>query len=156
MDTKEVPNMKSIKGVKLVFTEVAEGIAISGYDTFVMKDIIKVAGGKWNATAKTWTIPSGGYDSVRQAAVELGAKRTEEKKAKKLFDASPEGQAILQQKAKDLVVEAFASGKYHWICCEQCNVIDWGRGHTSCKVHAEFDGQSWNCFRVKGRLYTGT
>ena len=56
---------------------------------------------------------------------------------------------------KDRVLEALAesatTGKYHWICCENCDVVDWSRGITCCRAHGS-DGYS---VRVYGRLYTG-
>ena len=51
---------------------------------------------------------------------------------------------------------ADTTGKYSWVCCEQCEIVDLKKGHSSCRAHAHWDGQSWCCFRVFGSLYTGT
>ena len=50
---------------------------------------------------------------------------------------------------------ADTSGKYSWVCCEQCEIVDFHKGHTSCRAHAHWDGQSWCSFRIFGSLYTG-
>ena len=97
-------------------------------------------------------------NAFRAADQEAKDKRTAAK-AQRMFDATPEGQAIIKANQKAKVMAALAqkaeTGAYHWICCEHCEVIDWARQHTSCKPCGSFDGQSWNTFRVRGRLYTG-
>lgn len=158
--------MSAIKFVKLSFTEVPAGYVVSGYDTFNLKDDIKAAGGKWNATSKAWTIPADSLDTVRACGLRLSDQRAAERKeaaaalkAKRAFDATPEGQALLKKAAKEKVLWALqqkkATGAYHWICCEECEVIDWSRQHTSCHPCGSGEGVFRNTFRVRGRLYTG-
>ena len=156
------------KHVKLYGTTVDNKLVLSGYDTFALKDAIKASGGKWAHASKTWVITDPtDLSSLISAAKALSTQRTQEAKdkraaakAQRAFDLTPEGQASIQSKAKALVLSALAEKakgnmSYHWICCEHCIVIDWGRQHTSCKPCGSFDGQSLNTFRVRGRLYTG-
>ena len=110
-------------------------IVISG-KTFNIKDEIKALGGSWNAERRVWTLP-----------LEMDVEETR----KKLDIAMKTNRKTETPKA-----EQKQASNVHWICCEKCTVIDSRRGHTSCMDHAEWDGQSWNSFRVFGRLYTGT
>jgi len=150
--------MDAIKHVKLTVTEVPTGFSVAGTDTFALKEQIKAAGGKWQSGTKTWLLPSAGLEPLQKAVKTLSDERTTEKKAQRLlakeqreFDKSPEGQVLKAQKAKEQVQQALKTGAYHWICCDQCKVLDWTSAHTSCQVHA-VDG---NSFRVRGAVYTG-
>ena len=166
--------------VKLYMVKSADGgMMINGPDTFALKEMIKRCGGKWYAKINTWEIPAGCdiqplmdelllLDETRLVAA---AKLKAEKKAQRAFDKTPEGQALLRVKAAEkaaaakvemrekvlrCLAEKQATGAYHWICCEKCEVIDWGRQHTSCWDCGHDDGQGGrNTFRVRGRLYTG-
>ena len=121
--------------------------------------------------AKAEAIRDGGVAAAKEAAVKAKAER----KTQRAFNATPEGmeakrvkmdaaraRALAAEKAK--VLWALAEKKrtpegartYYFVCCEQCEVIDWRHAHTSCRAHAEWDGQSWNCFRVRGSIFTGT
>jgi hypothetical protein len=142
--------------------------------TFDLKEKIKSLGGKWNPERRVWTLPLAmDTDEVRtqlgaltqaeeerivaaasaaRAAVELAERR-----------AASGGQARLKRskaaaKNRELVEWCLAdtSGKYSWVCCHQCEIVDLKRGHTSCRAHAHWDGQSWCSFRIFGSLYTGT
>ena len=156
-----------MKHVKLYSTSIDNKLVLYGYDTFALKDAIKACGAKWNQESKTWVITDPtDLSPLISAASTLSTQRTQEAKdkreaakAQRAFDLTPEGQAAIQAKAKALVLSALAekakTGAYHWICCEDCVVIDWSRQHTSCKPCGSFDGQSLNTFRVRGRLYTG-
>ena len=158
---------KQMKHVKLYSSSIDNKLVLYGYDTFALKDAIKACGAKWHQESKTWVITDPTDLSPLISAVSaLSEQRTQEAKdkreaakAQRAFDLTPEGQAIIQSKAKALVLSALAekakTGAYHWICCEDCVVIDWSRQHTSCKPCGSFDGLSLNTFRVRGRLYTG-
>jgi hypothetical protein len=166
---------------KIVITQTETGWTVSG-STFDMKDHIKAAGGKWQPNTRTWFIEATkdiasllkakADDEAARATAAIEAKAA--KKAKRAFDATPEGQMALRLKRiadqeadrlanKARVLRALAeknrtdagAAAYYWICCESCEVIDWARKHTSCKACATFDGQSWNTFRVRGSIFTG-
>ena len=146
----------------LVFTKTDKNIMISG-KTFYAKEAIKSAGGKWDAAARCWTIStsvnSETLKELEDAAKEGVKKEKEEKKAEAAFARSPEGIAKRQEEERlkilDCLEQKKKDGSFHWICCEQCVVVDWGRQHTSCKACADWSGQSWNSFCVRGRRYTG-
>lgn len=163
----------------IVITETTAGWVVSG-STFAMKEHIKAVGGKWQADTRTWFIDlandisplleAKAADEAARAAATLKAKV--ERKAQRAFDATPEGieakrvkmmaaRAAAAEKAKAQVLWALAEkargvAGYHWICCESCEVIDWKRQHTSCRPCGVWDGQSWNTFRVRGSIFTGT
>ena len=146
----------------LVFNKTEKNIVISG-KTFYAKEAIKSAGGKWDAEKQCWTISNDVNPEVLKGLEELAKegvkKEKDEKKAAAAFAKSPEGiakaleeerlkiLACLEQKKKD--------GSFHWLCCEKVKVINWGRQHTSCQACADWSGQSWNTFCVRGRRYTG-
>jgi len=142
--------------------------------TFDLKEKIKSLGGKWNPERRVWTLPLAmDTDEVRtqlgaltqaeeerivaaasaaRAAVELAERRV-----------ASGGQARPKRskaaaKNRELVERCLAdtSGKYSWVCCHQCEIVDLKRGHSSCRAHAHWDGQSWCSFRIFGSLYTGT
>lgn len=117
----------------LKFTEQDSSLTVGGR-TFLIKDNIKILGGRWNSTTKTWSIPTSNPESTK----------------KLLLDAYAELDPVMT------VPKALAlkSDKWKWICCEHCVVHDWQRQHTSCFVHAD-SSQFGTDFRVRGILYYG-
>ena len=151
----------------LAFKKTEANLIISG-KTFYAKDAIKAVGGKWDPSIYSWTLPAHiDSEMLRKELMEkAGATEKAEKKKEKdvkaaarAYAISPEGIAEAKAAAKARVLWALeqkkTDGSYHWICCEQCEVIDWGRKHTSCMACAEWGGQSWNTFRVRGSIFTG-
>lgn len=146
----------------LVFSKTEQNIMISG-KTFYAKEAIKSAGGKWDSDKRCWTISSNVSSEIlkelEDAAKEGVKKEKEEKKAAAVFAKSPEGIAKRQEEERLKILACLeqkkTTGAYHWICCEKCVVVDWGRQHTSCMACADWSGQSWNTFCVNGRRYTG-
>jgi len=134
--------------------------------TFDVKEKIKSLGGKWDPDRRVWTLPLAmDTDELR---TQLGA-LTQAEEARlvatvKVVEprAVSGGQARMKRSkaAKNLELVkwclADTTGKYSWVCCEQCEIVDLKKGHSSCRAHAHWDGQSWCCFRVFGSLYTGT
>jgi len=166
----------------IVITQTEAGWTVSG-KTFDVKDLIKAVGGKWQPDTRTWFIEATKDIAAllkakaddEAARAEAAVKAKAERKTQRAFNATPEGmeakrvkmdaaraRALAAEKAK--VLWALAEKKrtpegartYYFVCCEQCEVIDWRHAHTSCRAHAEWDGQSWNCFRVRGSIFTGT
>lgn len=151
----------------LTFNKTEATLIISG-KTFYAKEAIKAVGGKWDPSTCSWMLPVHidsdmlRKDLVEKAAATEKAEKKKEKEAKaaaRAYAISPEGIAEAKAAAKERILWALEQkkkdGSYHWICCEECNVIDWTRQHTSCRACADWDGQSWNSFCVRGRRYTG-
>jgi hypothetical protein len=141
--------------------------------TFDVKETIKGLGGKWDARRRVWTLPlEADTDEVRKhlGAWTMAEEETAEEAMKAaahaavaaveaLMDAQHAKAAAKRRRVweaeKGRVRRSVESGGYPWICCENCEVIDWVNRHTSCRVHAHWDGQSWCSFRINGTLYTG-
>ena len=157
---------------RITFRREASQLVLTG-KTFDVKESIKGLGGKWNPFRRVWTLPlEADTDEVRAY---LGAfTRAEEETAEEamkvaaaaavaaveaVFEAQHAKAAAkrerMRKSEKVRVRRSLESGGYPWICCENCEVIDWVKRHTSCRVHAHWDGQSWCTFRINGSLYTG-
>jgi len=141
----------------LLYSVKDNAVHVSG-KTYDCKETLKIMGAKWSAKDNCWYFPGEpSIDNVRNALESILAEAAEmqrkisrlqnaERKARKLWEASPEGK-------KARVVEAFRTNrsKYHWICCEHCEVISWDRMTTYCMEHADGD----NAFRLRGHIWTG-
>jgi hypothetical protein len=151
----------------LAFKKTEANLIISG-KTFYAKEAIKAVGGKWDPSIYSWTLPAH-IDSemlrkelTEKAGATEKAEKKKEKDAKaaaKAYALSPEGIAEAKATAKARVLWALEQkkkdGSYHWICCEHCEVIDWGRQFTSCDPCGSDCGLYKNTFRVRGSIYTG-
>ena len=150
-------------------------LVLSG-KTFEMKEEIKSLGGKWDAARRIWTLPleldtdetrarlgalTRQQEEVAEAAVAawredvLAAERAGRAAAAKRAEKR---RAAAAAKNLELVNWCLAdtSGKYSWVCCDKCEIIDFNEGYISCMAHAHWDGQSWCPFRIFGSVYTGT
>ena len=147
------------------------GLLVSG-KTFEVKETIKSLGGKWDAVRRIWTLPLElDTDEIRTrlgamlqskevrmvtaakactvtAAAERHTKAVK-KKEKQRAKAEAEHRKLVEWCLAD------TSGKYSWVCCEQCEIVDFKRGQTSCMAHAHWNGESWCSFRVFGSVYNG-
>lgn len=155
--------MKNFPYIKLTIAgDAAQGWAISGYDTYALKEHIKKAGGKWIAETKTWAIPAECAANMPAFYAELkvvsDARRIQykinvaAKKERVRLANTPEAK---KQRVLDALAIKAKTGQYYWICCEQCEVIDWARAHTSCNACAVDCGLYKNTFRVRGNIFTG-
>lgn len=151
----------------LSFSKTQANLVISG-KTFYAKEAIKALGGKWDPSTSSWMLPvhidsemlrkdlQGKADTMEKTEK---ANARERKKAERAYAMSAEGIADAKEKQRQVILACLEqkkkTGAYHWICCEKCEVIDWGRQHTSCMACAEWSGQSWNTFRVRGSIFTG-
>lgn len=140
--------------------------------TFEVKEKIKSLGGKWNPERRVWTLPLamdtdelrtqlGALTQAQEERIVAAASALEVAEAERR--ATSGGQARLKRskaaaKNRELVEWCLAdtTGKYSWVCCHQCEIVDLKKGHSSCRAHAHWDGQSWCSFRIFGSLYTGT
>lgn len=143
--------MNTYKLVKLIANKVGSAWIVSGFDTFAVKETIKSLGGKWDPLAKTWSIVAEDISVLDAAAKELSETRVAAKK----YAASPEGRAATYKAQFEAALALKATGAYHWICCDKCVVVDWGRQHTTCDACAVNCGPYKNSFRVRGMIYTG-
>jgi hypothetical protein len=143
--------------------------------TFELKETIKALGGRWDAVRRIWTLPldkdtdetrarlgalTKQQEEVAEAAVAAWREevlRAEAETRAKRVKKEEKRRAAAAAKNLELVKWCLAdtSGKYSWVCCEQCEIVDFHKGHTSCRAHAHWDGQSWCSFRIFGSLYTG-
>lgn len=143
--------------------------------TFEVKETIKELGGRWDAVRRIWTLPldkdtdetrarlgalTKQQEEVAEAAVAAWREevlRAEAETRAKRVKKEEKRRATAAAKNLELVKWCLAdtSGKYSWVCCEQCEIVDFHKGHTSCRAHAHWDGQSWCSFRIFGSLYTG-
>jgi len=121
--------------------------------TFHAKEHLKALGGKYSNG--TWSLPLNA--DTPQNRTDLEAIATEQMTAEKAARAaerayakSPEGIQAARDAEKAAVKAAFEAGTY-WICCENCEVVDWNKKHTYC-LPCGYDG---NGFRKAGALYTG-
>ena len=140
---------------KLVYTLKEGSVYVSG-KTYDCKETLKLLGGKWRPEEKAWLFAERSLDDVKESIEEtyghyleaikkLQAQVDIEAKKKKLWEASPQGK-------KERVLEALKKPTF-WICCEECNVLDWKKMWTECVHHPNEDG---TIFRVKGQQYCGT
>lgn len=151
----------------LTFTTTKTHLNIGG-KTFYAKEEIKALGGKWDPISSSWTLPiDRDTEDFRKQLQEMATsaekavkkKEREERKAEKEYAASPEGMAATAAAKKDTINRCFEekqkTGAYWWLCCAECEVVDWKRKHTNCMKCAEWDGYCWNSFRVNGSIFTG-
>ena len=141
----------------IMFTTLDDKLKMQG-NTFYVKEFLKKAGAKWVPAEKAWTLPitkdSPDFRKLLLVMAKDGAKLEKEtKKVKEVerlrYLASPEA-------VKD-ALKAKAAGDHslHWICCDQCVVLDWSRQHTSCQACGHDNGTYKETFFVRGRLRTG-
>jgi hypothetical protein len=147
--------------MSLIFKVNDKSLCVSGA-TFNIKEKLKLLGAKWSPSDSSWhlqsDIDSADLRSELEAAVlerrkkdaEIRKAEREEEKAEKAFYETAEGRKFLLIDALK-IKEKTGGRSYHWICCMDCEIIDWKRQHTSC-VTCGHDG---NTFFVGGRLRTG-
>jgi hypothetical protein len=130
---------------------------------FYVKERLKKAGARWNPAASVWTLKA---EAATQellaelntlATVALKAEKDSEKKKQKEAEAlaayykTPEGKEKQWKDILEIRKTPGGEAAYFFICCKECEVIDWARQHTSCDA-CGIDG---NTFFVRGRLRTG-
>jgi hypothetical protein len=144
----------------LVFTTTATNLIITG-KTYPIKEQIKALGGIWKS--RQWLLPINSDTPMnRESLLESCriALKVEKDAAKALRTFSPESRAETQQKNREMILECLHKKNagdftYHWICCENCVVVDWSRQHTTCETCGKFNGMWKETFFVRGRLRTG-
>lgn len=139
----------------LLFTITAKNLIVAG-KTFPIKEQLKALGGIWQSPH--WLLPLNAdapltranlVESCRRALIAEKEAAVAAEKARLAYFASPEA-------VKDaLAAKAAGDYSYHWICCDQCVVLDWSRQHTSCQACGHDNGTWKDTFFVRGRLRTG-
>jgi len=147
-------SLKTIKMFTLFFTTTDKNLVITG-KTFPIKEQLKALGGIWQSPQ--WLLPLNAdtplmrADLVEKCRLAIKAEKEATKAAEKArldYLASPEA-------VKDALKAKAATGAYHWICCDQCKVLDWGRQYTRCEPCGADYGTHKECFFVRGMLRTG-
>jgi hypothetical protein len=144
--------------------------------TFPVKEKIRGLGGRWDPVRGVWTLPldldtdearihvgaltkadEARPATERMANTRAAAEAMKEERQAKVAKKEEKRRANAAAKNLELVKWCLAdtSGKYSWVCCEKCEILDLKKGHISCRAHAHWDGQSWCSFRIFGSLYTG-
>jgi hypothetical protein len=132
----------------LTWTKTREGIVVTG-KTYDVKGVLKKAGATWSSPS--WIFRNREdihaiQDEIRadvNKAVAAAKAAAQAEKAHQKWLKTPEGK-------KYLVQQALQQG-INWICCEDCEVVSWGRQSTYCQRHTE----GGNGFRIRGCIYTG-
>lgn len=144
----------------ITFEEKGDIVNVYG-KTFYVKEELKKFGARWNIN--TWTIKSDVATEDLLARLNAMAHEsiTAEKKAEKkkiadmealqAFYKTPEGKEQWWKEIEELKKTPVGAAIYQFICCKDCEVIDWKRQHTSCNSC----GVDGNTFFVRGCLRTG-
>jgi hypothetical protein len=134
------------------FTIVDNTLQVSG-KTFDVKDELRMRGGKWNPKLNVWELDVvHDNNELRDTLIAIVEKKKTALKAEQEYAKSPEGKKRAVMNALEIKKR---TGQFFWVCCEECNVLDWGRGFTSCQVHSQDYGLHKETFRIMGKLYTG-
>jgi hypothetical protein len=130
--------------------------------SFYVKDRLKKAGARWNPALGVWTLKAAAAtqellaelntlaDTAIKAEKDAEKKQKDDEAARQAFYKTPEGKEQWWAQIEKLK-KTPAGAAYFFICCKECEVIDWNRQHTSC----EACGVDGNTFFVRGRLRTG-
>lgn len=130
---------------------------------FYVKEQLKKAGARWNPATKVWTLKVEAAtedlldelnklaDVAVKAEKDAQKKKLEEAETLAAFYKTPEGKEKQWADIQEIRKTPGGAGAYSFICCKECEVIDWVRQHTSCNAC----GVDGNTFFVRGRLRTG-
>ncbi len=121
-------------------------ISVTG-DTFSIKDRLKAAGGRWNATDKVWVLPAGTDLAFLSEPLPPPP-------------PPPRPQHACCDSAKVYgISETEVFCKEHnrlpwWFCCDKVKTINRARQTCSCPVHTQSDPHVASIL-VRGKRYTG-
>lgn len=144
----------------ITFEDKGDNVNVYG-KTFYVKEELKKVGARWNVN--TWTIKA--ELATEEFLAQLNAmahecitaeKAVEKKKlaetaALQAFYKTPAGKEQWWKEIEEMKKTTVGAVMYQFICCKDCEVIDWGRQHTNCNTC----GVDGNTFFVRGRLRTG-
>jgi hypothetical protein len=130
----------------LSYTVCADGVLVGG-NTYGVREVLKGLGAVWLSESKEWLFPArcaeavrGRVDQALAAAKKIRREELAAARAQKAWEASPEGR-------RARVTLALAAGTHTWICCSECEVLDWTRKTSDCGIHG---------FRLRGSAWDGT
>jgi len=142
----------------LLFTLTPKNLVITG-KTFPIKEQLKALGGIWQSPA--WLLPLNADAPLTRAILVESCRRAlliekEAAKAEKAAQVARLAYLHSPKFVKDVLAAREAGDHtFHWICCDQCVVIDWARQHTSCQSCGHDNGMWKETFFVRGCLRTG-
>jgi hypothetical protein len=135
----------------LLFATTPTQLVVTG-KTFPIKEQLKELGGIWQSPA--WLLPLNVDAPLTRAILVETCRRAllaekEAEKARLAYLHSPKfvKDALAAREAGD--------HSFHWICCDQCVVLDLARQHTSCQACGHDNGMWKETFFVRGMLRTG-
>ena len=141
----------------IIFTTTHDKIKMQG-KTFHVKDLLKEMGAKWVPAEMAWILPIEKDSPDFRANLLLMAKDGAKfEKEKKKAEEAERLRYMYSPEAVKAALKAKEAGDHslHWICCDQCKVLDWFKQHTSCQACGHDNGTYKETFFVRGRLRTG-
>jgi len=161
---KTIINKKKMPIPKIAFAKENGGddMVVCG-KSFYVKDRLKKAGARWNPALGVWILNAAAATqellaelnvlahSAIKAEKDAEKKKQKEAEALTAFYKTPEGKEKQWKDILEIRKTPGGEAAYFFICCKECEVIDWNRQHTSC----EACGVDGNTFFVRGRLRTG-
>jgi hypothetical protein len=132
----------------ITITENNGSLEVTG-KTYDVKEQLKNLGARWDSKVKCWLLPSSILERISKDEIIAGLKGALKEKA---AEAAEERRIQKSNRVRTAFAARQAGDyRYHWICCEKAEVIDWGRKVTCCRDCGS-DGYS---VRICGRLYIG-
>lgn len=122
----------------------------------VIKDHLQSLGAEWNSDNESWDFPISSDSVIFRIGIEEAFNTASNIKGRRHrdYDITPAGaiEKKLQEREtiKKCLEENEITGAYRWICCEECEVIDWNRQYTNCVKCAEWIDGTLSSFRVRG------
>lgn len=139
----------------LLFTTTTKNLVVTG-KTFPIKEKLKELGGVWKSPA--WHLPLNADSPLARAMLVESCRRAiiAEKEAAAAVEKARMAYIYSPEAVKDaLKAKEAGDHTFHWICCDQCKVLDWFKQHTSCQACGHDNGMWKETFFVRGRLRTG-
>jgi hypothetical protein len=135
----------------LNFQATDKNLIISG-KTFMIKDVIKTHGGRWDNQKQNWAIP------IEKDSPEFRSNLLESLsaaiQAERSYIRVPQSIEIAKANERATIKRLVSQGST-WLCCEDCTVINWQRQLVTCDECARDEGPYKNTFRLRGMIYTG-
>lgn len=142
----------------LLFTTTATQLIVTG-KTFPIKELLKALGGRWEQGR--WVLPLNADSPLTRARLvencRLGLLAEKEaKEAEKAAQMARTAYLHTPEFVKEaLAAKAAGNCNFHWICCDQCVILNFSRQHTSCQACGHDNGMWKETFFVRGLLRTG-
>jgi hypothetical protein len=139
MSSRNIPRVKT--------DTLSDGrIGVTG-DTFPIKDRLKSAGARWNASDKVWFLPAGTDLAF------LSEPLPPPPPPPRPWNACCDAAKVYGMTETEVFCKAHNRIPW-WFCCDKVKVINRARQTCSCPVHTESDPHV-ACILVGGKRYTG-